>query len=95
MSEKKYNACVTNYLTRIIPGEFYKIGTEYWYYVQKNNGWFQFRKCRFEVIENICYVTNETVNRTEDRLWWLKRANEIDRMVEVIFEKEDGSYGRN
>ena len=95
MSEKSFNKINGNYLSRIIPGQFYKIGTEYWYFIQKKNGWFQFKKCRFEILENVCFVTNEVIFRTEDRLWWLKRANEIDLMVDVIFEKEDGSYGRN
>lgn len=75
-------------LTRIFPGGFYKMGNEIWYFVEKKKDWFCFRKCELNPEHSECLVKLEQVFRTEEYLWYLKRANEIDNFVEIIFEKE-------
>lgn len=75
-------------ITHVCPGEFYKMGKEIWYFVEKKNDWFCFRKCELNSLHSECIVKKEEVFRTEEYLWYLKRANEIDNFVEIIFEEE-------
>lgn len=88
--KKKRIEIAAERLIGVFPGEFYKMGKEIWYFVDKKNDWFIFRKCyiTFENFKNECVVTSNEVYRTEEYLWYLKRANEIDNFVEIIFEKE-------
>ena len=84
--KRTFDSITCKSLEKLIPFAFYKLGTEILCYVEKKSGWYKFRKCRIEILENVCIITKNEIFRTEESLFYLKRANEIDFMVEVIEE---------